>query len=196
MGCDIHQRTWVWSKPDKKYLDIHEIDEYDSYTYKPLFTGRYYDFFGLLAGVRGNRFQIPDRYISGFGVPSFASKVFKKMYEDCPYHSGIWFYPKDLDDALADRIELMEGLQTRYKNLKKKYPKNWYKHWQDNIDCDSDEYDDPDYIWYEDDDDHLLNCVREVQEKLKPYLWSTEDFDFPIRYIDPAKTVILFYFDS
>ena len=195
MGCDIHQRTWVWSKPDRKYLDIHEIDEYDSYTYKPLFTGRYYDFFALF-GVRGNRFQIPDSFISGFGCPDFASKIFKKMYVDCPYHSGVWFYPKDLNEALEDRIELMERLQTKYKGLKKRYPKNWYLHWEDNTDCDSDEYNNDDYMWYEGDDDHLLSCIKDVKELLKPYLWTTEDYDFTLKYIDPAKTVIFFYFDS
>ena len=196
MGCDIHQRTWVWSKPDRKYLDIHEIDEYFSYTYKPLFDGRYYDFFALLAGVRGNRLQIPDRYVSGYGCPTFASKIFKKIYDTCPYHNGIWFYPKDLDAALANRIELLVSMEEKYKTLKKKYPKNWYSHWNDNVDYNSDEYDNDDYIWYEGEDEHLLSTVRDVREKLQAYLQTDENYDFPIRYIDPAKTVILFCFDS
>jgi len=195
MGCDIHQKTWIYSKLDRKYLDIHEVDEYDSYVFPPLFTGRYYDFFNLF-GVRGNRLQIPDRYISGFGCPEFASKIFKKMWDTCPYHSGCWFYPKDLDDALADRIEILEGMKTKYINLKKKYPKRWYEHWDDSVDCDSDEYGNDDYIWYDPDDQHLLDTIKEVKGKLKNYLQSDIECNWFLKYLDPAKTVICFYFDS
>lgn len=197
MGCDMHQRTWIYSKKDRKYLDIHEIDEYDSYCFPPLYTGRYYDLFAVLAGVRGYRLQIPERYVSGYGVPDFASKIFKKMYEECPYHSAIWFYPKDLDDALDDRIELLEGMKIKYKNLKKKYPINWYFHWNDSIDVDSDEYDNDDYVWYDPDDEYLLKTLKDIKEKLQKYIVKDDpDVEWKTKFYDPTKTVICFYFDS
>lgn len=199
MGCDIHQRTWVWSTVEKKYVSPDEIGncykDSDS-TFEELFPGRNYDVFGVLAGVRGDRFKL-SCYLP-YNRPECLklSKTFKKYIGENNFHTFTWYYAKDLYKGLDELITKLEGLQQKYKKLKKRYPKNWYNHWFDDIDPESDDYDDDRAIFTNDEesDTWLLANLKQIRNKVKKYF--TPEGWYHEKFIDMDKTLILFYFDS
>ena len=190
MGCDIHQMTWIWSKPDRKYVDIHQIDEYSGYDFPELYSNRYYDLFAVLSGVRGNRLQIPYDYCE-CGVPPCASKIFKKIYEK-EFHSGVWFTPFRLMDALDNRINYLNSMEEKYRALKKRYRVHWYSHWHD------DDPEEDSEMWYENDDISLRNTLIEIRDKVKKHYIPNglTPYTSYYKYVDMDKIIIFFYFDS
>lgn len=192
MGCDMHQKTMVWSKVQRKYVDCHEIEDYGNEWFPELFDGRYYDFFAVIGGVRGHRFQL----YSETGMPEFMSKTFKKAYQEIGYHSVVSFTLPELEEKLVVLVKHLKGLKEKYERLKKKYPKKYYDHWGDDWDfdkCDDDPYDE--YWMWDEDDIHLLATIEDVLKKLKVYHFDYPD-DWMNNLIDPEKTVFVFYFDS
>lgn len=102
MGCDIHQiNILIDAKTKKPYCIDGEIPngqetDYHSDNVQEFIDGRNYKLFGILAGVRGDDFQINGNVYPG--IPEELPEDMKKEITDPDYcnHSFTWFYMQDL----------------------------------------------------------------------------------------------------
>ncbi len=100
MGCDIHQiNIMIDAKTGEAYAiegDTHDGDLYKSNYVDEFIPGRSYSLFAILAGVRGDEFQITGS--CRVGIPDELSEDLKKYCEDPDYamHSFTWYYLADL----------------------------------------------------------------------------------------------------
>lgn len=102
MGCDIHQiNILIDAKTKKPYCIDGEIPngqetDYHSDNVQEFIDGRNYKLFGILAGVRGDDFQINGNVYPG--IPEELPEDMKKEITDSDYcnHSFTWFYMQDL----------------------------------------------------------------------------------------------------
>ena len=113
MGCDIHQINIMIDTATKKPYDFSgEVPiraKYKSGYVEEFIPGRSYDLFAILAGVRGDMFQITDNVYSG--IPEELPEDLKKDIEDKEYccHSFTWYFMEDLQKELewtAEKIQM------------------------------------------------------------------------------------------
>lgn len=175
MGCDIHQQnilynnsTGEWKIEGEKSQDGADADAVFD-VIPELVPYRWYAMFGVLAGVREEDWQIPERYCCP-GIPEEAGEDFKKAYEH-DYHSAIWYFIPDLIGGLKKTIKKMDDYM-RVSSLKS-----------------------PEYIKYErDEDEGLRDMVFNLCEKLEDAI--DPEKNEKIKQFDVSKSKIFFYFDS
>lgn len=175
MGCDIHQRTFLWSKSIRHYVGVGEVTSYSSEY--DIVGDRYYDLFGLFGNeVRSN---YPPLDCLNFGIPNdllprTARLSFKHYSTD--YHTFSWALLPNLYGSVKRYIE------------KLKDPAKFV-------------LDDPESVnvalfdlpeWKED-TSRLLNAVEKISRSLG---WLAEDEDRYSKIIDNSKTMFMFYFDN
>lgn len=110
MGCDIHQINIIVDPSTKKAVDISGDVVWDApyeTTYvSELLSGRCYDLFAILAGVRGDFFQITDNV--HLGIPEELPADLKEFITERDFHSHTWYYLPDLQRELewtAEKIQ-------------------------------------------------------------------------------------------
>lgn len=104
MGCDIHQINIIIDENENLVQIDGEIPcgvdtQYKSDLVSELVPYRSYDIFGILAGVRGDAFQIQDNVCCG--IPNEIQGELRQSLEDTDYHSFTWFYMESLLKELA-----------------------------------------------------------------------------------------------
>jgi hypothetical protein len=112
MGCDIHQINILIDAKTKKPYEFSgettfgEEADYKS-EFKPLIEGRCYDWFGILAGVRADAFEIRDNVHKD--IPEELPEDIKKTLEDPDYcfHSFTWYYMANLRKELKWTLKKM-----------------------------------------------------------------------------------------
>lgn len=173
MGCDIHQRTFFWSKVIRRYVGAEEICDYTSnYEFA---DGRYYDFFGLFGNDVRSIYPALDCLHWGLpdSLPITAKASFK--HYGCDYHTISWCL---LPELYASMTRYLDKLRNPGKFL----------------------IDDPeaftetlfDLPEWKEDNSNLSQYVEKIAKQLK-YLVEDRDFE---KIIDPDKTMFLIYFDS
>lgn len=173
MGCDIHQRTFFWSKIIRRYVGAEEICDYTSnYDFA---KDRYYDFFGLFGNdVRSN---YPALDCLHWGLPDELPRTAKASFKHygCDYHTISWCL---LPELCASMTRYLEKLRNPAKFL----------------------VDDPENFseglfelqeWKEDNS----RLTKYIEEKIRQLKYLVEDRDFE-EIIDPDKTMFLIYFDN
>ena len=101
MGCDIHQINIMIGQDLKPWLIDGELPEGEETEYKSKYVeeivpGRSYDMFAILAGVRGDMFQIQDNAHSY--IPDELPPKIQDWLNDRDYcfHSFTWYFLADL----------------------------------------------------------------------------------------------------
>jgi len=115
MGCDIHvhaevkkelKNNDVWVNADCwKYNEYCEIyDDEPMYLCKPIYSGRNYILFAMLAGVRNNSELTP--ISEPKGMPEDAHALSRKSYDayGLDAHTPSWFTLKELKQAKRDNL--------------------------------------------------------------------------------------------
>lgn len=173
MGCDIHQRTFFWSKINKKYVGTEEICDHAS-TYD-IVGDRYYDYFGLF----GNsiRSEYPALDCLNFGLPDALPKTAKASFEyyGSDYHTISWSILPELYASMNRYLDKLKNPAKFLLDNPESFQEKFFDlpEWQD---CNS-------------------NLTKYLEDKIKTLKWLIEDRDFE-KIIDPDKTMILIYFDN
>ena len=173
MGCDIHQRTFFWSKVIRRYVGAEEVCDYTSnYDFA---DDRYYDFFGLF----GNdvRSSYPALDCLHWGLPDALPRTAKASFKHygCDYHTFSWSL---LPELYASMNRYLDKLRNPAKFL----------------------LDDPetfnekmfDLPEWKEDNSNLAAYVEKIVNQFK-YLVADRDFE---KIIDPDKTMFVIYFDN
>lgn len=173
MGCDIHQRTFLWSKTIRRYVGTEEVCDYGSEY--DIAEDRYYDYFGLF----GNniRSSYPPLDEINWGLPDFLPKTAKASFKHygMDYHTFSWFLLPNLCRSMQRYID------------KLKNPGKFIIDDPESIDAKF--FDLPE--WKED----TTQLISYIQKKVDHLKWIVEDRNFE-KIIDPDKTLILIYFDN
>lgn len=108
MGCDIHQRTFLWPKYVKHYVGVGEAADYSSEY--GIVGDRYYDLFGLFGNeVRSNYSPLD---CLNFGIPNdllprTARLSFKHYHVD--RHTFSWALLPNLYSSVKRYIEKLKN---------------------------------------------------------------------------------------
>lgn len=105
MGEDIHFRAYLKRRQDGKYVNAHEVCEWnpDNTPFEAPFSGRNYDVFSLFGSGRGNYAPLPE---AQYGMPEFlVGTDFDKYCKDCGFYGFVWFKAPVLEKSLGDFIE-------------------------------------------------------------------------------------------
>lgn len=105
MGEDIHFRAYLKRRKDGRYVNAHEICEWDSSdsVFAEPFHGRNYDVFSLFGSSRGNYHILPS---AKFGLPDFlVGQDLDDYCKECGFYGFVWFNVMDLERDLADFVE-------------------------------------------------------------------------------------------
>lgn len=173
MGCDIHQRTFFWSKSIKRYVGAEEVCDYAS-NYD-VAGDRYYDYFGLFGNTVRSSYPALD--CLHFGLPDTLPRTAKASFKHygVDYHTISWCL---LPELYASMVRYLDKLRNPSKFL----------------------LDDPEAFsealfdlpeWKEDNS----GLARHVENIVKHLKYLVEDRDFE-KIIDPDKTMFVIYFDN
>ena len=102
MGEDIHFRMYLKRKKDGKYVNAHEVCEWnpEHTTFGEPFSGRNYDVFSLFGSGRGNYAPLGGMR---FGMPGFLSgSDFDEYCKAYGFYGFVWFKAPELEQALSD----------------------------------------------------------------------------------------------
>ena len=108
MGCDIHMYIEEWDTTNKKWSILAE----DSY------TGRDYDFFGIIAGVRGRR---SPQLFEVKGFPDDASPEVKAEYDAWvgDSHTPSYILREEIEEVLDENIMFSSEVYLPKSQMKK-----------------------------------------------------------------------------
>ena len=105
MGEDIHFRMYLKRRRDGKYVNAHEVCEWnpEGSSFDELVSGRNYNLFSLFGSGRGNYKPLPD---AEYGMPEFlVGTDFDEYCKDCGFYGFVWFRAPVLEKSLRDFIE-------------------------------------------------------------------------------------------
>ena len=105
MGEDIHFRMYLKRRRDGKYVNAHEVCEWnpEGSSFDELVSGRNYNLFSLFGSGRGNYKPLPD---AEYGMPEFlVGTDFDEYCKDCGFYGFVWFKAPVLEKSLRDFIE-------------------------------------------------------------------------------------------
>ena len=173
MGCDIHQRTFLWSKTTRRYVGAGEVTEYTN-NYDVV-GDRYYDYFGLFGNTVRSCYPALD--CLHFGLPDALPRTTKASFKHygADYHTISWCL---LPELYSSMTRYLDNLKNPAKFL----------------------IDDPENFqeslielpeWKEDNSP----LVAYVDKRLLNLRWLVESRQFE-KIIDPDKTMFLIYFDN
>lgn len=185
MGCDIHQFYTIKNNETGKtefhefvYVPFFKTDDEQTQFYKKMydstntelalpepFSGRFYDFFGIIGGVRSNYLNISsdDKQV---GWPN---DEIPETFDTSYLHSFCWYKLNDLTNYLDKTIDKI-----------KRYQKSMVAK-------------DPSYIFDgEDDEEFMIKTLEIYLNKLKT---STEYIKDNFKQYDVNSMKLLFAFD-
>ena len=180
IGCDItvhceYRKDGVWHNCDNFEWD-QETGKYEFY---PIYDGRNYDLFGVLAGVRCNDFPSID---VPRGLPKDMALKTKEMAE-----SDLSWTHSHSYVTLREMLEWKRKRTKEWKKLKKKYVIKHDSHEGDFI-LDDDMY--PTFKY----EKHLLDyLIRRMKDKMGDHIGCYEKDDY---YAKGDDFRIVFWFDN
>jgi len=124
MGCDIHQiNIMIDAETKKPYAIDGEVPYGECYTsnfIEEFIPGRNYMLFAVLAGVRGDEFQLEGNFVHK-GIPPMLPFEINEDMNDSGYalHSFTWFY---LSDLLKELPKTIKAIKEWMMNMSKEYP--------------------------------------------------------------------------
>lgn len=211
MGEDIHFRMFLKRRRDGKYVNAHEVCEWnpEGSSFDELVSGRNYDLFSLFGSGRGNYKPLAG---AGYGMPEFlAGTDFEEYCKNCGFYGFVWFKARDLERAVGEYLERLrdplkyldedEGEYLDWKKLRSPGSKT-AKQMQRLHDMYA--------AWY---DEHsaMLWSINELYNKIRHFTYrfcSTQEQDQEhsphtqcrerspySRIFDMDETVFLFFFD-
>lgn len=183
MGCDIHVKTFVYSKVEKKMVPAMSVFE-DSKYFPQIVEDRDYDLFGLFGNSCRSWYPELDCFEIENDFPSFMKKTtLYKRINIGDYHTRRWCYADKLEASLK---EYKENLLD---------PEKWLKRYGDNND---------DFLldiaqkkvsakkWKES-NQCLIASIDEVLKKIEDVkMWIGDYSDI----LDPEKIVFVTWMDS
>ena len=105
MGEDIHFRMYLKRRRDGKYVNAHEVCEWNpkGSVFDEFVSGRNYDVFSLFGSGRGNYKPLPN---AEYGMPEFlVGTDFDEYCKDCGFYGFVWFKAPVLEKSLRGFIE-------------------------------------------------------------------------------------------
>lgn len=173
MGCDIHQRTFFWSKIIGRYVGMEEVsDSASSYEFA---NDRYYDFFGLF----GNnvRSSYPALDCLHWGLPDTLPKTAKASfkYYGYDYHTHSWCLLPELRASMNRYIDKLRNPAKFLIDDPESFNEKLF-----------------DLSEWKSDSSYLVEYLEKIATQLK-YLVEDRDFN---KIIDPDKTMFVIYFDN
>lgn len=180
MGQDIHNKILIYSNIEHKYIDGMSLTTYPEYScFRPVFDGRNYDFFSLFGSTRGNLRELS---YGSYGIPDFLPETYKEfLKEDRDLYGHVWWKFPKFERAIQEYIEMLRDPMKYYED------DEYYLEAIKNREFDLKNYDQDMhciYIWLKD----ILKQLDTIKSDCKN--GGLE------KYIDPRRTVFLFYFDS
>lgn len=174
MGCDIHQRTFVWSRSVKHYVAVGELSDVDDTDFR-LVRDRYYDLFGLFGNTVRSCYPALDNL--NFGLPDSLPKTAKMSFKHygTDFHTISWILLPDLYASLTKYVDKLKNPAKFLVDNPESFTESMFElpEWKD-------------------DTTTLISIVSLMLENVK-YLVQDRDFE---KIIDPDKTMFLFYFDN
>ena len=172
MGCDIHQKTFLWSRSTRRYVAAEEVCEYFNYK---IVGDRYYDLFGLFGNTIRSAYPALDNLNYGLpnSLPRTAKLSFKYYGQD--YHTISWILLPDLYASITRYVEKLKAPARFLLEDPENFTESVFNlpEWKDETSS-------------------LLQTVEHIQSSLK---WLIENRDYD-KVIDPDKTMFLIYFDN
>ena len=108
MGEDIHFRMYLKRKSDGKYVNAHEVCEWNprGTSFAEPFEGRNYDVFSLFGSGRGNYEPLPS---INYGMPDFLQGGdFDSYCKACGFYGFVWFNVLELERDLEDFVQKLK----------------------------------------------------------------------------------------
>ena len=173
MGCDIHQRTFFWSKVIRRYVGAEEICDYTSnYEFA---DDRYYDFFGLFGNSVRSRYPALD--CLHLGIPDTLPRTAKASFKHygCDYHTISWCLLPELYSSMARYLDKLRNPGKFLIDDPEAFTETVF-----------------DLPEWKEDNTYLAQYLEKIVNQLKNLI---EDRDFE-KIIDPDKTMFLIYFDN
>ena len=112
MGEDIHAKTLIYSKIEKKYIDglsLTTCPEYSSFG--PIYEGRNYDLFSVFGSQRSD---YPDLDKASYGIPDFLPETYKAYLKEQDYYGFIWWKIDDFKTAIEEYLHRMQDPKKFY----------------------------------------------------------------------------------
>ena len=112
MGEDIHCKTLVYSKVEKKYIDGLSLSTCPEYSpFRPLYQGRNYDLFSIFGSRRSD---YPELQHGEYGLPDFVPQTYKQYLEDTSYYGYVWWRLPKFKKALDEYQEMLSDPEKFY----------------------------------------------------------------------------------
>lgn len=184
MGCDIHVTLERYNKESKRWepLNLYKKNPDDTFEPIPVYDGRNYELFGLLAGVRGSSHFFKGGYgyiVEPRGLPEDMSSYAQFKWEEGKdedgrvwWHTPTWYdfcelenYAYLLDDfnkTIKGKNKEIEELEKKVKHLENRSDEQVF--WQDELDDLCEEYE-FDYNGI----DSLVGFVSDIKNVLYEY---------------------------
>lgn len=173
MGCDIHQRTFLWSRSIRRYVAVGEVCDYSEHY--EIVGDRYYDLFGLFGDNVRSMYPPLDNLNYGLpaSLPRTAKLSFKHYGQD--YHTISWILLPDLYASISRYIEKLKNPARFLVEDPDSFTETMF-----------------DLPEWKEGTSFLLQAVEKIQKSLK---WIIDDRDYD-KVVDPDKTMFLIYFDN
>lgn len=202
MGCDIHTFVERYNKETNQWeiLNLYKKNSDNTYEPIPVYDGRDYELFGLLAGVRGSSHFFSGGYgyiVEPRGIPNDLSQYVQSKWE-CGkdedgrqwWHTPTWYDFCELDTyayLLKDFNKIIKEKNKTIRLLEEEIDKLNMKN--------GDEEDYELLEWYPDDEEDdeynvfdrfesFVNCIRDVLDAYR--IW----------YPKPSEIRVVMWFDS
>ena len=193
MGCDIHVKTYLWSKVENRYVNLFEIlesqDIGSEYTEFPdIVGGRHYDLFGAF-GHNGRSYYPALKCIHP-GIPQFLRGSTTELILDqtSEYFGFVWCLLPELSRGILEYNRALADPDIYYRNDPESEPYLDYKKGHFTKD---------DFRKY---NQNVINGLKEVRKrilKLKRavcnHFWNRITGE---NLFDVEKTVFLVWFDN
>lgn len=183
MGCDIHQKLFVFSKVENKMVPATSITSDGSVRYFPEIVGdRDYNLFGLFGNSARSYYPELDCF-EGYEWPDFMNgTTFMKRVDNCDYHTRRWCKLENLRKSLC---EYKERLNDPFKF------KEYYDSEDDLVlDAVEGKISKKDFANFHSD---VLNSIEETINRIDEVVSWLDDFS---EIVDPQNAVLVTWMDS
>jgi len=214
MGCDIHQKTFIWSTLERTYIDSSLLVEDNAWPgaayFNPIVDGRNYFMFGVLAGVRSSEHEIMSRHN---GIPPFMNKTAAEWLL-ASYHSFVWYFLDELEEKLGEvKTALEKDLSEELERFNQEMASNKIlassiPEFDSILSCEDDEYEEKTKR-FKSEKKRALEYYADHKACLDEIKWHTDSVEKSIAVIEdytplsfnavesnPSRVIVMFFFDS
>lgn len=197
MGEDMHFRMYLKRKKDGKYVNAHEVCEWnpDGTVFSEPFSGRCYDVFSLFGSGRGNYPPLPS---VKYGLPDFlVGSDLDEYCRTCGFYGFAWFYADELEKSLADFVRRLDRpLEFLYEDDPER--EEWSELMSPGVKtADQMKLLAEKYAEWRDEHGTMMNLASELHLRVKRFIDLAAERDGLYKEtFDMARAVFLFFFDS